>query len=309
MKQEYLLETSQFFKNNAQWLTILAIAVVGLPAAAHYGMKFRAVVVAERQLGQGLGLLAEDTIEPYRAGLASTERGCRVMLNTYFQNQNAVRLEWASQACLNRGKDIPEVQLARASARELVGRDGDALTFLALGAQKFDKMPDFYIRIGQVLQRNKRDQDAVSYFKQASDRVPADANLALATLQYSIATQSWDNAKTLASRVKTTPTNNPEVKLLLATAFMHAKDQESAKIAAEEARLLMKQPGADAALTKELEKRYVNVLELPAPPVGTVPSVKSIADAAQTTNMPSGKADTLTSAPGHRLPAASVKKN
>lgn len=244
-------------KKNIQVILGVGLVAVVACAGAHYGLRYRAMTVAERLVGKGYGLLAQETLEPFKKELASTERGCKLMLNTYFQTQDARNLEYAAQSCLNHDRDIPEVYLGLASAREFAGKDSEAIQVLSQVFKKFDKVAEIPLKIAQILQRNKRDKEAVSVYALASDRAPQDYRLALDVLQYALQAQSPTEVKSMAERLKTAPTDNAEVKFLLAKAFHQVGDAASSKTAVDQAKDLMNKT---PATKPELEKKYADLL-------------------------------------------------
>jgi hypothetical protein len=70
-------------------------------------------------------------------------------------------------------------------------------------------------------------------------------------------TQSSNEVKSMAERLKAAPTDNPEVKFLLARAFTLLGDANSSKAAVEQAKELMNKTPATKA---DLEKKYADLL-------------------------------------------------
>lgn len=266
LKQISITELTNLMKSNCKLLVLVLVALVGIPVAAQFGMKYHALVVAENHLAKGYNLLAEETLEPYRNSLSSSERGCKALINTYYQTRDGNKLEWAAQSCLSHGKELAEVQLGRAAGREFTGKDNEAIQILVQAAPKYDKMPDIPFRLAQILQRNKRDKEAVRAYLMAAERAPQDNKLALDVLQYAVSIESWGEAKVLANRLKSSPTESPEVKLIIAKALARGGDTTSAKAVVAQARdLLAKNPD----LKNDLESRYAELFNPNAHPVTT----------------------------------------
>ncbi|MFZ9596464.1 MAG: tetratricopeptide repeat protein [Bdellovibrionia bacterium] len=237
-------------------LVVLAIGVV--TTTGYLGLKHRALVLAEKYEAKGFGALALDTLEPFKKGLVSSERGCKAILNAAFQTKKIDQLEWGAQACLNSEIKIPETFLAYASVFEFTGRDGEAINLLLGVAEQFPKVPDLYFRVGQILQRNKRPTEAGKAYQKAFAVTPDNVNLALEVLQNLSIMQLWADAKPVAERLKPLKTDNPVIKLLIARTFLRTGDQGTAKqLTAEADELLKKNPGAKA----ELEKNFADLFQ------------------------------------------------
>lgn len=219
----------------------------------------RALKTAESQLQRGFPAVAMETLEDYRHSLVDEAESCVTMINTYFQARRVDKLEWVSQACLEAGQDIPEAYLGAAAAHELAGRTGDALTLLDRVAPKFDKIPDIYYRMAQILKRLERKEEAVMAYKKASERAADNQQLTLEALQYFASLERWNDAKLMAVKLKDAKTENPEVKLFIARALLKGGDQEAARKLAGEAKELVKDK---PQLKTVLEKNYSDVMKL-----------------------------------------------
>ena len=244
---------------NPPLLTTLAICV--LATGGYISLKYRAIGLAESYESKGFGALAVDTLEPFRHGLTSSDRGCRAIINAYYQAKKPDLLEWSAQACISSGVELVEAYIGYAAAFEMTGRDPEALRVLTSVMDKFQKIPDIYYRVGQILQRNKREGDAVkAYVKAAS--VTDDAMVNLEVLQNLAGLQSWKEAKPIADRLKTLNTTNPAVKLLIARTMLQVGDSASAKALTDQAKeLINKTP----ELKPDLERLYADVLNPHAP--------------------------------------------
>lgn len=255
----------EFLKNNSVLIVGVVVALAAVPALGHYWMQHRALVSAEAQLTKGFPAVAADVVENYREGFVSSARGCQVLISSYAGTRDIGKLEWAGQACLSKGQDIPETYLGLAAAREMTGRDTEAFQLLAAVAQKFDKVPDIYLRMGQILQRNKQPKDALAAFLKASERAPQNNQLTLETIIFGTTLQAWNEIRPLAERIKTTQTTNPEVKLLLARVFKQVGDTASEQAVVQQAKDLL----AKSQNRAEIEKAFADVLKNEGPTVAS----------------------------------------
>ncbi|MEO5968999.1 MAG: tetratricopeptide repeat protein [Bdellovibrionia bacterium] len=255
------LKNLKQFQDHFQKPLLGTLSLVVLATAGYTGMKYRAVTLAEKYESKGFGALAVDTLEPYRHGLTSTDRGCRTIINAYFLARKPELLEWSAQACINSGSELVEAYIGYASAYEMTGRDPEALRILGSVIDKFQKIPDVYYRIAQILQRNKKEEEAIKAYVKAASITPDDAVVSLEILQNLAALQSWKDAKPIADRLKPLKTTNPAIKLLLARTMIRNGDQAAAKEMTDQAKeLITKTP----ELKPDLERLYADVLN-PAP--------------------------------------------
>jgi tetratricopeptide (TPR) repeat protein len=255
----------------AGWTRIAAVVVLGGVAA--YGISWGVCAVrlrrdltrAEAQLQRGFPAAAAETLDRHRAWLTDTDRGCRALIGSYYGARRAERLEWASEACLDGGRDLIEAHLGLAAARELTGRDPDALRLLSQVAPRFDQSPDLYYRMAQIYRRNKRDDAAVGAFLEASKRAPDNAQLSMDALEYFSSINRWAEATRMAEKLRSTPTDNPEIKLLIARALQRGGNRQASELVVAQARELM---GKSPELKAALERAYADVLQAadaPAP--------------------------------------------
>ena len=234
-----------------------AFVLVGMIYGAFLIQTHFVVKKAEAQLQKGFGALAAETLDSYRFRLRGQEKTCRTLISAYYQSRRLDRLEWAAQACLESGLEMPEAYLGLATVRELTGREGEALQLLSGVLGKFEKIPDIYYEIAQILRRNKRDNEAAAAYMKASERAPENNQFALETLQYLSSLQKWPEARLVADRLKNIQTDNPEVKLFVARALLKGGDRKAAEPLIASAReLIEKKPESKAAF----EKAYPDVL-------------------------------------------------
>jgi tetratricopeptide (TPR) repeat protein len=250
---------SAVFVNAGRWPAILGFTV--LAGGAVWGVEtlqeWRALKLADQQLQKGFGALAAETLTPYRKSLTKSEKGCQEMISAFFQARKTEVLEWASQACLEGGHEIPEAYIGIAAVREFTGRDQDALQVLNGVVGKFDKSPDIYYRMAQILRRLKRDNEAVVAYQKAVERAPQANQLVMDSLEYFSSLNRWSEARAMAEKIKDVQTDSPEVKLVIARALQRGGDKGAAEsvVAAAKA-LLDKKP----ELKQAIEQNYNDVL-------------------------------------------------
>lgn len=225
-------------------------------SVGHFLCKQHSVKKAEGYLKKGYAALASATLEPYKRGLVNTVDGCKVLLETYFQSRQVDKLEWASQACLESGKEIQEAYLGLAATRELTGRVGEALQILSQAAPKFEKIPDFHYRMAQIFKKAEQVNDAAREYVLATQKAPDHGQLSLEALDYLLKAQKFAEAKPIAEHLKGIKTEEPEVKLIIAKALLLGGDAPSARALTDEAKnLLANKPD----LRAQLEKAYAEV--------------------------------------------------
>ncbi|MBI2712441.1 MAG: hypothetical protein HYX41_06255 [Bdellovibrio sp.] len=213
---------------------------------------------ARTALDGGFPAVAANDLEKNRSDVVRRKDGCRLLMDTYYASRKADLLEWAAQACLASGQESPEAYLALAVSSELRGGDADALRILDAGTKKFEKTPGLYLKIAQILARNKNFDDAGNFYNQAVDKAPDNQNIALEAMQFFSQIGKDDAAKTLAGKLKGAKTDNPEIKLLLARALKRGGDVDGAKALIAEANTMM---ASNAQLKGRLEKIYEDVFK------------------------------------------------
>jgi tetratricopeptide (TPR) repeat protein len=234
-----------------------AIILVGVICGAYMLQTHFVEKKADAQLQKGFGALAAETLDSYRFRLRGKEKSCRLMIAAYYQARRLDRLEWAAQACLESGLEMPEAYLGLATVREMTGREGEALQLLNGILSKFEKIPDIYYEMAQILRRNKKDNEAAAAYMKASERAPENNQFALETLQYLTSLQKWPEAHAVADRLKNIKTDNPEVKLFVARVLLKGGDKAAAEPLIAAAReLINKKPESKAAF----EKSYPELL-------------------------------------------------
>jgi tetratricopeptide (TPR) repeat protein len=236
-------------------LVLVLLVLGGVAWGTCYGMSWRAMGKAEAQIQKGLDAVAIDTFKPYRNWLAKRERGCRVLLSSYFQAKDVEGLKWSSQACIEAGIDIPETYFGLSSAAEFMGRDEDALRVLSAGLQKYKEGPvaaNFYQGIGGILARNKRDQEAALALKKAAEMDPKNNQLAVNAIDALGKQNKWQEARPLAESLRALQTDNPTVKLLLARVYSKTGDPSGAtSLVASVKEMIKTKPELEVTLKKE----------------------------------------------------------
>jgi tetratricopeptide (TPR) repeat protein len=200
---------------------------------------------------KNLPALAADYAECYRHRMVKSDEGCALLLAAYHDSRNLSRMEWAAQACMEAGRETPEVYLGLAAAEEASGREVEAATWLLQGTKKFPEFPELHMRMAILFRRNKRVDEAVREYSKVSELLPQNADLALKSLEYFVETKHWQEAKAVVTRLQQAKGATPEVKLLMATALQKFGDQGSASALVDEAKKMMKdQPDQMARLRK-----------------------------------------------------------
>lgn len=214
---------------------MLALAIFGIQMGrAQYNLR-----EAEGYLQKGFGTLAAETLEPVRFILVKSIRGCEALQGAYFGAQRPDRLEWAAQACIVKTGESASTYVALAAARELMGRDEEAMRILERVIQTFPKAPDPYFRVSQIFRRAKKDVDAAMALQKASELIPANNQVALDALQALSGVNRWEEARRIAERIKDVQTDMPEVKLVIARAMLKGGNAEGAKAQTEMARSMI----------------------------------------------------------------------
>lgn len=228
--------------------------IVGFKAATH-----RAIHTAEVYLNKGFGALAAETLDPYRKSLTSTEPHCKLLLSTYFKAQQGEKLKWAAESCLSAGVETPETYLSLALSQELNGKDAAALQMLTEFSPKFTQIPDFDLRIALIYKKNNKIEQASQAYLSAISKAPSNQTLSFDALQYFASVGDWKHAKTIALSLVNAPTNNPEVKLVLAQALAKGGDTPAALSTLQQARTLLAQTPTQRPT---LEKNYPELFQL-----------------------------------------------
>jgi len=236
---------------------IIALLIAGF-WALQVALANRAVSRAENFLAKGFGSLAVEAVDCYRYKLIRNELGCKTLIGSYFLSRKTDRLEWAAQACLEKGINIPELYIGLAASREFTNRDQEALQVLLQATTQFPESPDLHYRIAQLLRRNKKDEAATSAYLEASKRAPQNNTLTAEALEYFSSINQWPQAKQMADLIRNVPTENPELKLLLGRAYLKTGDTAGAGALASEARSLL---ARNPSKTPQLERLYADVLQ------------------------------------------------
>jgi tetratricopeptide (TPR) repeat protein len=244
------------------------LVLVGAAVGGTYGYRLHLLNQAEEHIGKNFHMLAAELLDPVRENLTRDERACKALVNAYFGARMNSRLEWASEACISRGIEAPEVIVGLSAAWEQTGRMEAAIQLLSGAAEKFKSSPEFSHRLGMIYQGQKNTDLAVQNFLEAHRRAPGLAKLALDYLVFFAQNQRWSEASVVAESLKDAQTEDPEVKLLIARAFQRTGRAEAARAQTEIARTLLdKAPNKKDALMRN----FADLLgsESPAPAPGT----------------------------------------
>lgn len=245
--------------NSMKLAGIFVVVLVGVVATLTYSVtaQRRAVIRAQQEVKKGFGMLAAETVDPYREKLVKSEEGCKAAVMAYAAGRRVDRLEWAGEACIEHGIETMEVYEGLASAADLSGRDNDAIQVLSVAAQKFPKSAEPYFNMAKVYQKNKDENHAVAALLKTVELSGENHQLQLDTLQYLASVNRWTEAKQVADRLKLIDTDNPEVRLLLARTYLKAGDKVAAQEQVARGKELMGKRPADQQ--SNLKKIYSDV--------------------------------------------------
>lgn len=230
------------FKNletRTKKLLAIVFCMFGAPPLIYFGMRFRAITVADGYLQKGFGALAADTLHPYRETLTSSTKNCSMLIGAYYLSHSAEKLEWASQSCISHEIHTPDSYMGLAASLQFTGREEEALKFLTQVSPKFDKVGDLDFQIAEIYRKNRKEDLATKYYVSATEKSQQNASMNMKALEFLVANRKWDNARVIAERLKNEKTESPDVKLIIARAFKNAGDEASAKTAVLQAKDLM----------------------------------------------------------------------
>jgi tetratricopeptide (TPR) repeat protein len=207
---------------------LAAVASTAYYAVKHYRCR-RAVGRAELELVHGFPALAVDLLEPYRHSLVSNAWDCKILVSAYYQAQKFDRLQWAAQACLEAGREIPEVFLALAASYEMTGREKEAVSILTESLQRIGESPAPYLALGNLYRKLKRDHDAIAAYRDAISRSEQDPSAAIELLGLLSELGEWDEARKLAERlIPALPPKRPDITLLAIRALIRGGNKPAA---------------------------------------------------------------------------------
>jgi tetratricopeptide (TPR) repeat protein len=220
-------------------------------------------------ISKGYGALALETIEPVKMKVLKKTDGCGLLIDTYATAKAPLQLEWASEACIELGKETPEAFLGLASSFEMRGQDGIALQALQLGIQKFERNADLYFHTAQLFKRNKNLAETTKYYVAAIERAPQNPNMVVEALQFFLETNQNQASHAIAKNLRSAEITNPEIKLLIARGLKRGGDEAGAKTLVQEAlNLLNSDPNRKAAL----QEAYKDVMTASASSTTSTPS-------------------------------------
>ncbi len=234
-------------------LTVLFLGYCGV----HFLYVKRTMETTRAALNQGFTMLAVERLEPVKKDIPKKAGGCELLVETYFAAKRVDLLQWAAEACMDAGKDNPTISIALATSYELRNQDGIAAQIMQGAIKKFEKSADVYFHSAQILKRNKNVEEASKFLSMAIDRAPQNQNMVLDALQYYLETKQNDLARTMATRLKATKIDNPEVKLVIARGLKKGGDSAGAKAQVQEA---LQIASSDPKLKAQLEAAYKDVI-------------------------------------------------
>lgn len=254
------------------FLGILGVGAVTLTLTATQLQRIHALKTANEHLSKGLGSLAAETLDPFRSSLIKQKDSCRTLISAYFEGRRIERLDWASQACISLGNEIPEAFIAMAIIRENSQREAEALSLLLVATEKFPESPDAPFKAAQIY-RNRKDNDtAFVFYQKAKDRAPQNAALLEEVLLYALSANLQERAIPFAEAVLKLNSESVELKLLAARVYKatgkHSSIQE---ILAQIKPLLEKKSPSERT---QIEKVFSDVINtLPGTGPGSMPVV------------------------------------
>lgn len=208
---------------------MIAAAVL---AGAYGARTYQVLLNAERVMTtKGFMVLAAEDMQNYRWLLVRSERGCRALLQANFEGRFMDRADWAAQACLENGVEIPEAFIALAGVRETTNREEEALGILKAANQKFKDDPSISYRLAKLLAKGGRGQEAIQFLVQAAERVPKNIGIQMETLAFLIQQKDFASARPIVERLRGAPANdmNAAGRVLMAEVLLKQGDTGSAR--------------------------------------------------------------------------------
>lgn len=233
-------------------IALVALIVIGYTVQSIL-MK-RASARIEALANKGLTALATEEVDCYKNRLAKTEKGCNLMIATYFRAQKGEKLEWAAQKCISNGFTTAFVILGHAASKEMLGRDPESFAILSQLLQSDDKIPEAHFRIAKLYQRsNMKDLAAESYMKSAR-LAPKSPEILNEVIAFLADNSKWKEAREVAGFIKLLEGAAPGLKLLAARTLKKAgASGDETKVLVEQAVAAIKDNKAEKA---RLEKMF-----------------------------------------------------
>lgn len=237
---------------------VSAAIIIALAATISVARYKRTVTRAEKLLSQGFSAVALEELKYHRKRMFKTEKGCSLYISVAFHARKFEQLEVASQSCLEKGIDIPEVYLGQAAVYEGMNRENDALQVLSNGLRRHGKVASLHFKIGQILLRQKNQDGGVTALITASRLGPKNLELLVEILSVLTKIPKWKEAREVADLVRVLDTDNPSIKLLAARALQNGGDPMGAENLVSQAKQLLvdREPATKAAI----EESYKDVL-------------------------------------------------
>ncbi len=215
-----------FTRQTKKWSIIAAAFAVLLGIRAEYVLWRANQFMTEK----GFTTLAAEMIYPYRHLYVYREKGCRVMLIAFFESRNSERTDWAAQACLAAGVEIPEAFIALAGVREGSGRQEEAISIYRGALQKFPKDTSLKFKAGRLFAKANLYDEAEKNLVMAAQEVPQNLSVQIDTLFYLVQRKSWAAARGGADRIRLINQSVPtQVTVVMAEAYLNSPDTASAE--------------------------------------------------------------------------------
>lgn len=252
------MSTADKIKKYAPLAVISILSIVALIWGANVFRAKHAIQEARDLMQSGYAALAAEKLDPLRHRIVETKDGCSALIGAYYRARQTDRLQWAAEACMRAGKSGLEAFIALAGVQEFSGRNDEALNILGQAFQRFGPSTDLYYRIAVVQAREKNVDAAVRAFVNAASSAGNNYQILMEALQYCSRSAHWKEASQIANQLRTAPTADPEVKLIIARALRNGGDNAGASTAISEAISMLEQKPDQRKL---LEARYTDVFK------------------------------------------------
>ena len=207
-------------------LSLGALFLVLFTARAEYVLWRADKILTEK----GFASLAGEMLYPYRHLLIYQEKGCRVMLTAFFEGRLMDRADWAAQACLEAGTEIPEAYIALAGVREATGRQEEALGIYQAAIRKFPKDASILFKSARLFLKANMGDEAEKNFIAAATEVPQNIGVQVDTLAFLVQRRNWTAARVIADRVRSSgQALKPQVNIVMAETYLKTSDVGSAQ--------------------------------------------------------------------------------
>jgi hypothetical protein len=156
--------------------------------------------------------------------------GCRFLVEVYASTHIVDRLQWAAEACLHGGQQIPEAYAGWAAAREMIGQDGDAIRILTDGKRAFPLSPIIPLQLARIYRRNGTNGEAGVEYGNAVVAAPDNAQIAHEAMVYYFLQNRLQDALEMARRFnRTSADKTAEMVLMAARVQLKAGDRAGSR--------------------------------------------------------------------------------